>query len=392
MHRQFQQTLAFCVLSSCIASHETSFANDVKISSLSPSMPYSATKSSPVTHQVDFSVIVTPPYHCKVLKVWIPIPQTDSAQEICESQFSTFPTNIKPSINTEPVYGNQFAYFEFHDPQGAQIIRHQFQAKLWNLHWDLKPTKILDVNKWPTDFAPYLQPQSLNDEREFQSVLNSILPQQRDQQSDLFAVMNWIDETMTYDHVDASLQADANHAFEKQHGHCSDYHGLCATMGRMIGRPTRVTYGLALYPKNSPSHCKMEAFLPPYGWVSFDLSETQKLVSKIQSTKTLSQDKKEALAIAARDRLKSGFRENSWLLVTKGTNYELAPRATKPVKVVRTAYIEADGEPLPEPDPANPHERKFSWMTSHRYSSSKPIVKPFADFTTLEKTRTSESE
>jgi ATP-dependent helicase HrpA len=34
-------------------------------------------------------------------------------------------------------------------------------------------------------------------------------------------------------------------------------------MGRTLGFPTRVTYGIALFPKNSPSHCKLEALLPP---------------------------------------------------------------------------------------------------------------------------------
>ena len=35
-----------------------------------------------IQHEIDFSVIVTPPYHCKVLKVWLPIPQDDAAQHI----------------------------------------------------------------------------------------------------------------------------------------------------------------------------------------------------------------------------------------------------------------------------------------------------------------------
>ncbi len=358
-------------------------AEKTEVQSLTPSMPYAVTKSDPITHDVDFSVIVTPPYHCKVLKVWIPVPQTDSAQEIRASQFSTFPINVKPELNSEPVYGNRFAYFEFKNPRGAQIIRHRFQAKLWNLNWQLQPSHIVKVDEWPSEFELYLQPQALNDERALLSVLESIIPQKQQTQPNLLAVMDWIDQHMMYDHVNASLQADANHAFEERRGHCSDYHGLCATMGRLIGRPTRVTYGLSLYPKNSPSHCKMEAFLPPYGWVSFDLSETQKLVKKIQSDHSLNLSEKDDLVEKARERFKSGFRENSWLLVTRGTDYELAPKATKPVRIVRTAYVEADGETLPEPDPASPSERKFSWMTAHRYSADKPFLKPFADFESL---------
>jgi hypothetical protein len=196
--------------------------------------------------------------------------------------------------------------------------------------------------------------------------------------------MDWVDANLKYDHASASLRADADHAFAQLCGHCSDYHGLCAAMGRTLGYPTRVTYGLSLFPKNSPSHCKLEAFLPPLGWVSFDVSETQKLVQMIAADKSLSDAEKQRLTVAARRRLKRGFRENGWLLVTKGTHYELAPKASAPVAVVRTIYAEADGEPLPDPDPANAKKREFAWMTVHQYKADKAFAQPFKDYATLE--------
>ena len=134
----------------------------------------------------------------------------------------------------------------------------------------------------------------------------------------------------------ASLAASAVHALEKRRGHCSDYHGFCAALGRALGYPTRVTYGINPFPKNSPSHCKLEAYLPPYGWVSFDVSETQKLIEAIQKDAGLGGKKKEELVRAARERLRRGFRDNTWLLQTRGTDYELEPPASKPVPVVRT--------------------------------------------------------
>ena len=50
---------------------------------------------------------------------------------------------------------------------------------------------------------------------------------------------------------------------------------------------------------------------------------------------------------------------------------------------MRTIYAEADGEPLPEPDPANSNQRKFAWMTVHKYTSDKPVRLPFKDISTL---------
>src|SRR5262249_15368400 len=146
--------------------------------------------------------------------------------------------------------------------------------------------------------------------------------------------------------------ASALHALEKKRGHCSDYHGLCAALGRALGYPTRVTYGINPFPKNSPSHCKLEAFLPPYGWVSFHVSETQRLTPAIKKPKDLDPAGRTRLMQTASDRLTGGFRDNPWSLQTKGTASALAPPAAKRVAVVRTIYAEADGVALPEPDPA----------------------------------------
>jgi hypothetical protein len=351
---------------------------------LRPDLPYRARRSDPVTHEVNFSVVVTPPYHCKLLRVWLPLAQSDFAQQVDDIRLETFPEHVEPQIGVEPVYGNKFAYFEFHEPQGAQVIRLRMAAKLWNLDWSVEPQRVQNVARWHESFRPYLQPQPVARKGDFDALLADIVRHSTAAGSELVNVMQWIDENLTYDHAAASLRADANHAFELRRGHCSDYHGLCATMGRALGYPTRVTYGLALFPKNSPSHCKLEVFLPPYGWVSYDLSETQKLVKSIDTNASLSPEAKQALAQAARQRLHRGFRENSWLLVTKGTDYELVPRASRPVRVVRTIYAEADGEPLPDPDPANPEKREFAWMTAHQYRADKPFKLPFQDLSTLE--------
>jgi transglutaminase-like putative cysteine protease len=354
---------------------------------LRPDLPYAAARSQPVTHEIDFAVTITPPYGCKVLKVWLPLPQSDAAQEIGDFDLTTFPLDVHPQINAEPVYGNRFAYFEFREPKGAQIIRNRFTAKVWQLDWEVDPARVESVADWPAAFAPYRRPQTIERQQEFDQLLTSLVPDRGREGQDVQAIMDWVTANLTYDHAAASLRADANHAFEQRRGHCSDYHGLCATMGRALGYPTRVTYGLSLFPKNSPSHCKLEVFLPAYGWVSYDLSETQKLIGLIESDPSLTPDRRAELTQAARDRLHRGFRENSWLLVTKGTDYDLAPKASQPVRVVRTIHAEADGVPLPDPDPADPTEREFAWMTAHRYRADRPFAEPFKDWRTLEAER-----
>jgi transglutaminase-like putative cysteine protease len=352
---------------------------------LSPELPYQATRTNPVTYDVDFSVVVTPPYKAEVLRVWLPLPQGDFGQEVTEGDLSSFPIRVEPQVASEPEYGNKFAYFEFHKPEGAQIVRHRFKVKVWELRWNLDPRQVTSPEVWPNTFDRYRQSdhQSVVVDERFTKLVREIVPRPDNPLNDLTTVMNWVNANFKYDHVDASLRASSVHALERRLGHCSDYHGFCASLGRAMGCPTRVTYGINTFAKNSPSHCKLEAFLPPYGWVSFDVSETQKMIDAIElDEKTDGQRKKELIA-AANERLASGFRDNTWFCQTRGTDYQLVPPAQKRVPVVRTAYVEADGVALDDPDPANKNQRKFAWMTVHEYKADKTVAYPFKDIATL---------
>lgn len=353
---------------------------------LDPDLPYQARKSAPVTYDVDFSAIVTPPYGTKVLKVWLPLPPSDAAQEVSGGDLSSFPLKVKPLVGSEKKFGNKFAYFEYRNPQGAQIVRHRYRVKVWQLDWDVDLTKVPAVERWPASFDGYrLSDGTVQVDEPLRDVLNKVLPQRQAPGRDLMTVLDWVHANLTYDHVDASLQASSQHALKKRRGHCSDYHGLCAAFGRALGFPTRVTYGINPFPKNSPSHCKMEAFLPPYGWVSFDVSETQRLIADIEKNSELSAEKKANLVKAARQRLLRGFRDNTWFLQTRGTDYELVPPAAKRAAVVRTIYAEADGVALPEPDPGAKGKKEFAWMTVHDYRADQQVPYPFKDLKSLEK-------
>ncbi len=367
--------VAVLVLAASLCSHADEKPSPA---TLDPDLAYQARKSNPVTYDVDFSVVVTAPYHTKRLKIWLPLPPSDAAQEVAESTLSTFPADVKPRIGTEPVYGNRFAYFEFDHPEGGQVIRHRFKIKAWQLDWDVDSKKVVATRTWPSGFDRYLKSDRavVVDER-FTALAKQIVPEKHGAAEDLAAVMDWLQAHMKYDHSNASLMASSEHALTKKAGHCSDYHGLCAAFGRALGYPTRVTYGINSFPKNSPSHCKIEAYLPPYGWVSFDVSETQKLLAEIRKDPSLKEEERQELVRLATARLRRGFRDNTWYLQTRGTDYDLAPPAARRVNVVRTIYAEADGVALPEPDPADASRREFAWMTVHRFMPDRSVSYPF---------------
>lgn len=353
---------------------------------LDPGLAYQAQRGNEVTYDVDFAVAVTAPYQTQTLKVWLPLPQSDAGQEVTDGELVALPMKIAPQVASEPVFGNRFAYFEFHNPQGAQLIRHRFRIKVWELRWDIDPQRVVSPQNWPSAFAPYLrsEEQAVVVDSGIRDLLREIVPQRERRFESLASVLQWANEHFTYDHDQASLHASSLHALTKKRGHCSDYHGFCAAMGRALGYPTRIAYGINTFPKNSPSHCKLEAYLPPYGWVSFDASETQRLIELIRQDATLDAARRKDLVEAASRRLLRGFRDNTWFLQTRGTDYDLAPPAKRRVAVVRTIYAEADGQPLPEPDPAAHDRREFSWMTIHDYVADRPLTYPFHDWHSLE--------
>ncbi len=378
-----RRTLAplICMLCLFVVSHTTVRAAD----SLVPTQPYSATTSNPVSHSVEFMVTVTAPYKTKLLRVWMPIPPSDNVQRLLSSEFDTFPVSVTPQIAAEPVFGNKFAYFEFPHPQGAMVIRHKLRMEVAELRWNLEPDKVQATTHWPESFVPYLrnESQAVVADARFERLLAEIVPQRSNPLLDLSKVMSYADQNFKYDHEQASLKASSLNAFELRAGHCSDYHGFCAAMGRLMQQPTRVTYGINTFPKASPSHCKLEAFLPPYGWVSFDVSETQKMAAAIRANDTLSDTERETLVAAAHARLTSGFRDNTWFKQTHGTDYDLVPPASKRVAVVRTIYAEADGVALPDPDPSDAKQSKFAWMTAQKFESTPPVQNPFTSIESL---------
>jgi transglutaminase-like putative cysteine protease len=346
---------------------------------LDPMLDYRAERASPVTYDIELAAVVTAPYHTHSLKVWLPIPQSDFAQEVTPGEISTFPTNVKPQMATESVHGNKFAYFEFADPQGAQIIRHKFRVTTYELQWNIDSAQVTRPQVWPAGFDPYLRgDQAVVIDAAIQNQAREIAGDSENGADHLGRIMQWMQETMKYEHGNASLAANSLHAFQRKAGHCSDYHGLCSAFGRALGHPARVTYGLNTFPKSSPSHCKLEVFLPPYGWVTFDVSETQRLMQAIGKDEKLTDAQRQELQAAAFARLKSGFRDNTWLLQTRGTGYDLVPPAKKKVNVVRTIYAEADGVALPEPDPADPMQTEFAWQIGMQVQASKEVKYPFA--------------
>ena len=126
-----------------------------------------------------------------------------------------------------------------------------------------------------------------------------------------------------YDHNDASLQARCGSRPAKASRPLQrlsmDF--VAGDPGRVLGYPTRVTYGANPFPKSYPSHCKLEVFpARRTGRVSFDVSETQNPDDRYRSmmAETGRVDNSPRPWPRASGRLKHGFRDNTWFLQTRG--------------------------------------------------------------------------
>lgn len=351
---------------------------------LDPNFHCTARRGDEVTYHIKYSVVVTPPAGTKKLQVWIPVPTSDDTQQVNGYKVSTYPDSVTPRFAEDKTFGNRFAYFEFVNPLGAQVIRQEYTAKVANLRWGVDPASVQKVTTWPASFHKYLRSDNLSVSVDptILKLAHQIVPQRHGEVADMAQVMKWIIANVRYDHTQCSLHASSDWLARYRCGHCSDFHGFAAAVGRALGYATRVCYGIHLYPATSPSHCKLEVFLPHYGWVSYDISTTQAMIKDIAADKSLSALQRQALTSLAYRRLFAGFRDNQWLRVTRGTDYVL-PFGGPKVPLVRTAFIEADGEPLPDPDPDDKFNRQFAWMTVFGVTASKTTPNPFKDLACL---------
>ena len=306
-------------------------------------------KTSVAKFNVDFRVTIMAPAKTRKLRVWVPLPPSTATQVVRDSEFRTFPSKHQPQLTREPTFGNAFAYFEIDSPDGALEIQHTFTAEVAQLDWGVDYSKVANAASWPQAFEVFQKPDVRSERaKDYKDIVGQIQSVSNEKSKQFMKAIEWVDQHLTYDSANASLTADPAHGLIHRRGHCSDYHGLCGTFAREIGYPSRVLYGLQMFDKGSPSHCKLEVYMPPYGWVSYDLSETQKLAVKVSKDQKLLPEKRKEKADLIRQRTLDGFRENTWLLVTRGENYPLAPSASKPVSIIRTIYAEADGIPLKE--------------------------------------------
>ena len=265
----------------------------------------------------------------KTLRVWVPVPQDSSVQKIDDLGFEP-----KPTLHTEPKYGNRLAYLEITDPGTAWEGKMRFtctrtgiKAKLDQLATDGKdPAGSYDVFRKADALV-------LVDD-EIKALAADVTKGKSGTLAKAEAIYEYVVGQMTYDkaHEGWGL-GSTKHACEVGKGNCTDFHALFNSLCRAEGIASGFEIGL--YPpyerksdeKLGGYHCWAFFRVPGKTWVPVDCSEADRFPQRA-------------------DFFFGGHTSNRVTLST-GRDIDLVPKQAGPaVNYILNPYAEADGKPV----------------------------------------------
>ena len=230
-----------------------------------------------------FAVKNIPPQSKRVY-IWVPIPQSDSRQNI--SDF-TVTCSYPHSIYTEVEYGNSILRIEATDDIPINLpVSINFQVTRTGY-------QVLDEkHQQPTTISPESLKRFLSADRlvpidgkissEAQRVVQLSLPVLQKAR----ALYDHVVTTMKYDKTGTGWgMGDAVFACDMRRGNCTDFHSLFIGLTRASGIPSRFVIGFPI-PEHITQgditgyHCWAEFYDDTLGWIPVDASEANKHLQK----------------------------------------------------------------------------------------------------------------
>jgi transglutaminase-like putative cysteine protease len=286
------------------------------------------------------------PADAKASRIWIPLPQSDSYQQISDLKIAS-PLSYAKHKDSE--YGNEYAYLEVAPAKVAapaevrvtfQVIRHEHRVAL-----DTTPTTPAPAGEQaqPAELQRFLQP----DRRvPLDGTIAELSAQQtqglQDPVAKARAIYDYVIATMRYDKSGTGWgNGDAIWACTAKRGNCTDFHSLFIGMMRAAGIPARFEIGFPLPTDQhagtiSGYHCWAQFYVEKYGWIPVDASEAWK-----------HPEKKDYFF---------GAHDDDRVQFTVGRDIRLnPPQQGAPLNYFIYPYAEIDGKPLAL-------ESKFSFL------------------------------
>lgn len=270
------------------------------------------------------------PAGTKKLRVWIPVPQSSTVQQIRDLKISP-----EAKLGVEPKYGNRIAYWEIDDPGANVEASMSFECTRLEIRLDLDRLK--EDGRDPEGAFKLFRGEDrlviVDDEirklaAKTTSGKGSTLERAR-------AIYDYVLDRMTYDknHPGWGL-GSTQHACEVGKGNCTDFHALFNSMCRAAGIASGFEIGLYLPYETKQKgeklggyHCWALFRVPGKTWVPVDCSEADRFEKY-------------------KEFFFGGHTSNRVTLST-GRDIDLVPKQDGPaLNYLLNPYAEADGKPV----------------------------------------------
>ncbi len=281
--------------------------------------------TAPRTFIFSYETAVTPPEGAQKVRLWIPLPASDSHQTI---QNLTITASVPHLTSQEPEYGNTMAYLEASAPfAGPLTVAMSFTAT--------RTENTGGANGGNASRERLLKGDTLAplDTPELQTIRNKAIGPASAPGEVARKAYDAVLDHMTYDKSGTGWgKGDLRHACAVGKGNCTDFHALFIGLLRASKVPARFEVGFSLPPERGGSeikgyHCWALYQDPAQGWIPVDASEA---------------DKDPAMA-----EYYFGRHSTNRIKFTMGRDVSLSPRQDgPPLNYFIYPYAEADGKPL----------------------------------------------
>ncbi len=331
----------------------------------------------------------------KVVKVWVPIPQTDEYQSICGVSFEA-DTAAKARITYDKENGNKMFYVEWDADTNRRdrVATLKFTAKRYAVSRD----KVVEdkTAAIPDDVKPYI-----TEESEFVKVNDPIVKAytaeatmgKTETVEKARAIYDWIIKNLERIDDNESLKNEKGEVnkfsvdgcgygdtvailtdlkeFGRAGGHCTDINSTFVAMCRAAGIPAREMFGIRLGNTEgevctSYQHCWAEFYVAGTGWVYADPGDVLKAVKGKNMNMTVEQVKKAKASEEIKKKtaeLWAGV-DNNRVVLSHGRDVTFVPaQSWGPCNTFGYPAAEVDGERL-STSFTNGDEFKYSIISS----------------------------
>jgi len=292
-------------------------------------------KSGTVTYDIDLSQYDKG----KVVRVWLPIAQTNDYQTVEEPEFDA--GDAKTEL-TEDSQGNKMLYIEWGADADAANRKASCSFKV--SRQEIKSPELVEEGEIGSDMDEYLKESStIPLDGEVKATAEEITKGKETVLDKARAIYDWVIANMNRDEsVTGCGTGDVCALLVSKGGKCTDINSVFVGLCRAAGIPAREMFGVRINDTTitGNQHCWAEFYLPGTGWVLADPADVLKAVLKNEWEK----DSAEAKEM---QEFYWGNCENERLELSRGRDIDLSPKQDgKALNNFGYPYAEVDGEAL----------------------------------------------